>query len=141
MADAETPAPLLEKPLPTPGAAKRPGTSGTEYVHSFSKSATITLFPSLFLSTFPLTVHRLNLRANRRAASTAYTRAQRAEATYRAKRQATSGRADIAAAKTHFKESRVQFVAGCKRGISAVKCVPGVLQEKVGLLGRTELRE
>ncbi|TVY57396.1 hypothetical protein LCER1_G000823 [Lachnellula cervina] len=93
----------LEKPLPNP-SAKRPGTSGTE----------------------------LGLRANRRAASTAFQRAQKAEQAYRAKRQATNARDAGRDAKAHFRESGVQFLAGWRKGVCAVKCVPGVLREKRG---------
>jgi hypothetical protein len=78
-----------------------------------------------------LTASRLGLRANRRAASNAFQRAQKAEQAYRAKRQATNARNNAQEARAHFKESRVQFVAGWKKGVSALKCVPGVTREKV----------
>lgn len=75
---------ITNKPLPT--EPQRPGTSGTE----------------------------LGLRANREKASSAYQRAQRAEAAYRAKRRATYARKDYEAAKEHFKNAAKNLKEGSK---------------------------
>ena len=76
-----------DKPLPlSPSNEGRPGTSGTE----------------------------LGLRANREKASSAFERAQRAEASYRAKRRATYARKDYQAAKEHFKNAGKSFTQGSK---------------------------
>ncbi|CZR53249.1 uncharacterized protein PAC_03127 [Phialocephala subalpina] len=88
------------KPLPT--EPQRPGTSGTE----------------------------LGLRANREKASSAYQRAQRAEAAYRAKRRATYARKDYEAAKEHFKNAGKNLKEGSKHAWLAIKAGPAVLKEK-----------
>ncbi|KUJ18128.1 uncharacterized protein LY89DRAFT_717732 [Mollisia scopiformis] len=92
-----------KKPLPlSPSNNGRPGTSGTE----------------------------LGLRANREKASSAYERAQRAEAAYRAKRRATYARKDYQAAKEHFKNAGKSFKEGSKCAWLAVKAGPAILMEK-----------
>lgn len=96
--------PAADKPLPDPLAItnRRPGTSGTE----------------------------LNLRMERTKAQTSYQRAQRAEAAYRAKRQARNARTDIAAAKSHTRETFKHLGLALGSSWRVFKGVPGVIKEK-----------
>jgi len=93
-----------EVPIPPPKdiTHKRPGTSGTE----------------------------LGLRVNRQKAQTSYQRAQRAEQAYRARRQATTARSDVQAAKEHFRVMTVSLKAGLECGWHAIKLGPAVWSEK-----------
>lgn len=90
MADEPTSPDVAEgsnKPLPTsPPRNGRPGTSSTE----------------------------MGLRGEKEKAKSALERAQRAEASYRAKRRATYARKDYQAAKGHFKNARTSFKTGLK---------------------------
>jgi hypothetical protein len=129
-------APDVEKPLPSPiPIPARPGTSGTEYVQPLLQPFSLpapevpNLSPLDFLHKFSILsfrtfqtlninrsshLFRLKLRADRRAASSAFQRAQRAEAAYRAKRQATAAKTNLQSSRAHFKASFTSFKLGCQ---------------------------
>lgn len=72
----------------------------------------------------------MGLRTERQKASSAYTRAQRAEQAYRAKKQASTARTNMSAAKVHYSASWKSLKLGTRFLFSAVGATPGILGEK-----------
>lgn len=97
----------MAKPNPPPAADKplpetgRPGTSGTQMLTS-----------------------------NRRAASSAFQKAYRAEQSHLARKQATAARQGLKEAKGHFSLSRQEFWLGVKKVGGGFRAIPAVLMER-----------
>lgn len=97
----------MAKPTAIPAADKplpdtgRPGTSGTQMLTS-----------------------------NRRAASSAFQRAYRAEQAHIARKQAEAARTGLQEAKGHFALARKEFCLGIKKVGTGFKAIPAVLKEK-----------
>lgn len=72
----------------------------------------------------------LLLRSDREKSATAYRRAQKAEAEYRAKKDAERSRNDYKSSKSHIKTSCHELKLGLKTAFSSVKTSPAVLKEK-----------
>jgi hypothetical protein len=83
-------------------ALSRPGTSGTE----------------------------LGLRESHQQARSAFQRAQRAEQTYRIRKQATAARTDKEAAVSHVKNAMQELRKSMRSGMRCLKLMPAVAKEK-----------
>ncbi|KAI5361310.1 hypothetical protein Slin14017_G080430 [Septoria linicola] len=72
----------------------------------------------------------LLLRSDREKSQTAYQRAQKAEAAYRAKKNAERARNDYKSSKSHIKTSCIELKLGIKTAFSSARSSPSVLKEK-----------
>ncbi|KAF2207221.1 hypothetical protein CERZMDRAFT_88787 [Cercospora zeae-maydis SCOH1-5] len=72
----------------------------------------------------------LTLRGEREKSQTAYERAQKAEAAYRAKKQAERARVDYKNSKGHLKTSCAELKKGLQTAFSSARSSPAVLKER-----------
>ncbi|KAM3418022.1 hypothetical protein BST61_g6232 [Cercospora zeina] len=107
-----SPSKLLKKKKKTEGDAEKP--EGEE-------AASLPPAPS---------TTELTLRGEREKSQTAYERAQKAEAAYRAKKQAERARVDYKNSKGHLKTSCVEFKKGLQTAFSSARSSPAVLKER-----------
>lgn len=102
---------------------KRKKTEGEEVEKPEGEAAAVNIPPAPSAT-------ELMLRGEREKSQTAYQRAQKAEAAYRAKKQAERARVDYKSSKGHLKTSCMELKLGLKTAFSSAKSSPAVLKER-----------